>query len=173
MDAAPKASQPKGAIEHFSMALGHAHRELLGLGSEVRSRLESGASDSEIAAAITQFTTTLLNHHRSEDVFFFPAFRAAGRLSAIDVPFLEDRDGEHVPIHRLALELQAAGTDLTAGRAVERPQLLSKVDELHERSVSHFAAEEATLTAEHVATFLTDAEMVAIQRDMGQNWNRA
>jgi hypothetical protein len=40
------------------------------------------------------------------------------------------------------------------------------------RSQPHFAEEETTLTAAHVATLLSAAELVAVYRDMGENWHR-
>jgi Hemerythrin HHE cation binding domain len=160
-----------GPIDAFCSALAHAHRELLELGGTVLALLGTEAPHAGLAPAITEFSETLLNHHRSEDVFFFPAFRAAGRLSAADWAFLAERDAEHVPIHRLGVELQTVDVRLAPSKDIALGDIVAMIEELHERSVAHFAAEEAYLTADRVAAMVTGEEMIAIQRDMGKHWN--
>jgi hypothetical protein len=156
------------------------HRGLV----QVHSELREGASSIEAAVAqdddltgrlVAGFCVTLLNHHKAEDVFLFPAFRAAGRLRTSDVGFLAARDREHVDIHRLCLELRDAGKRHQGGgdgAAAWRASVTRLIRDLAAASLPHFAEEEAVLTPAHVATMISGGELVAVYRDMGENWNR-
>lgn len=159
-----------GPIENFCFALAHAHRELIDLATASRHALEQNCAPLEVQRAIEAFADTLLNHHRSEDVFFFPAFREAGRLTPADESFIAERDAEHVPIHELAVELRENAASMTDPVARERAAAI--IDRLINQSASHFAAEERYLTVHRVGAIVTPQEMIAIQRHMGTNWHR-
>jgi hypothetical protein len=156
------------------------HRGLV----QVHGELREGASGIEAAVAqddeltrrrVAGFCLALLNHHKAEDVFLFPAFRAAGRLKTSDVGFLAARDREHVEIHRLCLELRDVGKRLRreeGAGAAWRASVTRLISDLAAASSPHFAEEEAVLTPAHVATMISGRDLVAVYRDMGENWNR-
>jgi hypothetical protein len=153
------------------------HRGLVGVHGELRegaAQVEAGAlgaaADAEVAASIRGFCQTLLDHHKSEDRFFFPAFRAAGRLRSSDVAFLDARDAEHGDIHRLCLALRDGAGDNRGARW--RSAAAQVARDLAALSLPHFAAEEATLTPRHLATLIAPGDLVRVYRDMGENWNR-
>ena len=80
-------------FETFHRSLVQVHGELR---EGVRHILDAVANTAKDAsgtdALIASFSENLLNHHKAEDRFFFPAFRAAGRLRSSDVAFLDARD---------------------------------------------------------------------------------
>src|ERR1700745_1348142 len=129
------------------------HRGLLQVHGELREaagQIGAGAAgDGPPQPLIAAFCQTLLDHHRSEDRFFFPAFRAAGRLRSSDVAFLAARDAEHLWIHRLCLALRALGEEAPGG-APWRQAVAARARELGAASAPHFAEEEATLTPAHL-----------------------
>ena len=146
------------------------HRELQQAITEILT--EAGHRTSNRAAAnrmIAAFCQELENHHRSEDAFFFPAFRKAGRLRSTDIAFLDARDDEHLALVRLAGELKELTRRESGIWAATARHLLAEVAEVAD---PHFAAEESVLTPEHVAEMITQRELVDVYRDMGQNWNR-
>jgi hypothetical protein len=174
--ARPPSGRPDSApiFENFHRSLVNAHGELrAGLGAILTSAQSDDPRGTD--PLIGAFCEELLDHHHAEDAFFFPAFRAAGRLRSSDVAFLDARDSEHRDVHRLCLELRdistahrrAAVDDRTWLRAVAR-----LAGELSAISRPHFAIEESTLTGQHVATMIAPSELVAVYRDMGENWHR-
>ena len=163
-------------FENFHKGLIQVHQELR---HGAQAILDLAAADprvpGDMAKLIAVFSETLLNHHKSEDAFFFPAFRAAGRLRSSDIAFLDARDAEHVGIHRLCVELR----DLAARherRAVATPNWYAStaglVAELRSLSLPHFESEERALTPAHVADLISEPELAHIYRDMGENWHR-
>jgi iron-sulfur cluster repair protein YtfE (RIC family) len=162
-------------FENFHVGLIQVHRELRQQASAILAdAAEDGAARASVDRKIADFCAHLENHHRSEDVFFFPAFRAAGRLRSTDIAFLNARDDEHVALVRLVGELRQltgrarGGSPIRAGwRGVQ--WLVTEVTEI---AGPHFAAEESVLTAEHVAEMISARELGDVYRDMGTNWNR-
>jgi iron-sulfur cluster repair protein YtfE (RIC family) len=162
-------------FERFHDGLVQVHSELRAAAAGIARSIPDEQRDAATRAAILGFAEELLNHHKSEDSFFFPGFRAAGRMRSSDVAWLAKKDEEHVEIHRLCIELR----DATQQRARDalavrtwRSLVVDHVRQLAKLSAPHFAEEEATLSAAHVATLLTEGELIAIYRDMGQNWHR-
>jgi hemerythrin-like domain-containing protein len=163
-------------FEKFHRSLVQVHGELRDgvrgiLDAVVNTANDSNVTDERIAA----LCLNLLNHHKAEDAFFFPAFRAAGRLRSSDVAFLDARDAEHHEVHRLCLELREVGQAHQRGAVaprVWRATVRRVCTELAAISAPHFDIEESTLTPTHVATLITIGELVAVYRDMGQKWNR-
>src|SRR3954447_21490373 len=93
----------KTVYTNFHHALVQVHGDLLAGAA----RIEAAATAGDDLHRVTEgFCQTLLDHHKAEDRFSFPAFRAAGRLRSSDVAFLAARDAEHVDIHRLCVELR-------------------------------------------------------------------
>ncbi|TAK69196.1 MAG: hypothetical protein EPO13_08300 [Actinomycetota bacterium] len=162
--------------QHFVRGLVAVHEQLRSGAEQVRqlAAASSPHQGAQLASAVDGFTETLLDHHRSEDVFFFPAFRAAARLSRNDSEFLDLRDAEHVPIHRLAVELRDLLPQFDGRRVPTQLEhrVTANITELGELSLPHFAEEERVLTADHLATMITDRELGNVYRDMGRNWNR-
>jgi hypothetical protein len=170
------AAHPSTPFEHFHVGLLQVHRELRQQTSAILAGVARDAGgQAAVGQMIAGFCEHLENHHRSEDVFFFPAFRAAGRLRSTDIAFLDARDDEHVALVRLAGELQQL-----SGRARNRGLVPAAwwgsvqrlVTEVTEIAGPHFAAEESVLTARHVAGMISERELGEVYRDMGQNWNR-
>jgi hypothetical protein len=153
-------------FDSFHRGLVQVHRELREGAAQIAAA--AGATDDRmVQSLIAGFCQTLLDHHKSEDRFFFPAFRAGGRLRSSDVAFLDARDAEHRDIHRLCLELRdgpRTGGWRTAAAGIAR--------ELAALSAPHFAVEEATLTPRHLPALIAPQALVNVFRDMGQNWNR-
>jgi hypothetical protein len=122
---------------------------------------------------VASFCAELLNHHHAENGFFFPAFRAGGRLRSSDVAFLDARDREHEDVHRLCVELRELGL-AHARRALARGEFEQRARRLagsiREISAPHFAAEEAALTGPHVAEMIDARAFAAVYEDMGRNW---
>jgi hypothetical protein len=173
---AAQSRNEESVFHGFHRSLLHVHTSLkLGLTAIQESVAILAHHERITDQRIAAFTEELLNHHKSEDSFFFPAFRSAGRLRSSDIAFLDARDREHHDVHRLCLELrqvallhQRESTPTRTWRAtVERA-----ARELAELSRPHFAIEEATLTPTHLETLITQRELVAVYRDMGQNWSR-
>ncbi len=160
-------------FEAFHRGLVHVHADLRGRLSAILSRIEASETTGT-DRAIASFCSELENHHHAEAAFIFPAFRAAGRLRSFDVAFLDARDAEHVDIHRLCLEMRDASRahrrDVLSTKAW-RASLLRLGGELQYLSLPHFAIEESTLTAAHVAEMMTARELAAMHRDMGRHWN--
>jgi Hemerythrin HHE cation binding domain len=163
-------------FEQFHVGLLQVHGEL----RQQASAILAGATDdraswTSVDRLIAGFCEHLDNHHRSEDVFFFPAFRATGKLRSTDIAFLDARDDEHLAIVRLVGELR-----MLSGR--ERAESLIRsgwrgsarrlVTELTEIADPHFAAEESVLTAQHVAEMISARDLGDVYRAMGMNWNR-
>lgn len=159
-------------FERFHASLVQVHGELRAGAAGIARTIGDDRRDAATRAAIRAFTEELLNHHKSEDAFFFPAFRAAGRMRSADVAWLAKKDEEHVAIHRLCVELRAATEQRGLAVRTWRTLVTGHVRDLAARSQPHFAEEEATLTAAHVAQLLTETELAAVYRDMGQNWHR-
>nr|ASA49550.1 hypothetical protein [Actinoallomurus sp.] len=162
---------PRTPHENFYAGLVQVHGEL----RQASAQILAGASaergnHTSVNRRIRAFVEELENHHRSEDVFFFPAFRAAGRLRSTDIAFLDARDDEHVVIVRLAEELQAL-TERT--RSNWAASVRSLITELGQVADAHFAAEEQVLTPRHLAEMITQGQLVDVYREMGQNWNRS
>jgi hypothetical protein len=163
-------------FDHFHVGLLQVHRELRQQTSAILAGVAKDAGgQAAVGQMIAGFCENLENHHRSEDVFFFPAFRSAGRLRSTDIAFLDARDDEHVALVRLAGELQQL-----SGRSRNRGLVPTAwwgtvhrlVTEVTEIAGPHFAAEESVLTAKHVADMISERELGEVYRDMGQNWNR-
>jgi iron-sulfur cluster repair protein YtfE (RIC family) len=170
------AARTPPVYEKFAVALGQRHGELRAHLDRVTQSATVEANDAaKTDADIEAFCTELLDHHKSEDSFFFPAFRNAGRMRSADVAFLDARDAEHRDVHRLCLELRDVSSahrrSALATRAW-RTEVRRLAAELAILAAPHFRIEESTLTAEHVALLLTPAELIDVYRDMGQNWNR-
>jgi hemerythrin len=163
-------------FEQFHAGLLQVHGEL----RQQASAILAGATDdraswSSVDRVIEGFCEHLDNHHRSEDVFFFPAFRAAGKLRSTDIAFLDARDDEHLAIVRLVGELRGLSGRARAGSLNQpgwRGSARRLVTELTEIANPHFAAEEAVLTAQHVAEMISARKLGDVYRDMGTNWNR-
>jgi len=160
--------------EQFHRGLVQIHDELRG---GARAIADAAGNDRDTNAAaikrlVSGFCQRLLDHHRSEDAFLFPAFRKAGRLRSSDVAFLDARDREHVTIHRLCLAIRDAGTRGDPASKPGRGTLASLVAELSTVSAPHFATEEHTLVPAHLAEIITSQELGRVYRDMGENWNR-
>jgi hemerythrin-like domain-containing protein len=164
-------------FDNFHRGLVVVHGELRDALRHIATAAATAEPPSQTAAVdveVARFCQELLNHHKSEDAFLFPAFRSAGRLRSSDVAFLDARDAEHVEIHRLCLELEAAAVAHQRGAvAVEawRRTITGTAQDLARVSAPHFAAEEETLTATYVATLITSAELEDVYKDMGRNWN--
>jgi hemerythrin len=165
-------SQPtqRTPFEHFHDGLLHVHRELQHGVADILTVASHENSNQAVAnRMIAAFCEELENHHRSEDVFFFPAFRAAGRLRSTDIAFLDARDDEHLVLVRLVGELKELTGRRAGTWAATVRRLLTEVAEVAD---PHFAAEESVLTAEHVAEMITQRQLANVYRDMGQNWDR-
>ncbi len=166
---------PPDVFQRFERSLAHVHGELAARATGIATSIEDPRASAATDRAIAAFTRELLDHHKSEDAFFFPGFRAAGRLRSSDVAFLAMKDEEHVAIHRTCIELRDAGA-AHARKALARPAwrqaVRSRIATLQALSRPHFAEEQATLTAAHVETFIGAAELGAIYRDMAKNWHR-
>lgn len=161
--------------ESFYRSLLHVHRELLEGAQRIADAARDGARDAETAPLVLAFCDELLRHHKAEDAFFFPAFRAAGRLKSSDAAVLAALDDEHVTVHRLCMEMQQATEARRRGAmAAEtwRPLIGRLAVELTAACVPHFAEEERLLTADHLATMLTPDQFLDVYRDMKQNWTR-
>lgn len=164
---------PPAIFENF-------HRSLLQVHGELRTGVDGilaavARNASGTGGLIASFCEELLNHHHAEDAFFFPSFRAAGRLRSSDVAFLDARDAEHRDVHRLCLELRDVARRHVQGEVADdawRATVTRTAGELSAISIPHFAAEESALTAPHVATLITAEELTAVYRDMGENWHR-
>ena len=162
-------------FDNFHRGLVHVHCELRDDAHQIGLSAADIAADAATDTLIAGFCEQLQNHHKSEDTFFFPAFRAAGRLRSSDVAFLEARDAEHVEIHRLCLELRTTGERHQRGVLATRTWRTSVVElvrDLVAASLPHFTEEESSLTPEHVATMISSDDLVHVFRDMGENWNR-
>jgi iron-sulfur cluster repair protein YtfE (RIC family) len=166
---------PTGIFERFHDSLVQVHGELSQAAGGIAETIVDARKDADTQAAILAFTDELLNHHKSEDSFFFPAFRSAGRMRSSDVAWLDKKDEEHVAIHRTCVELR----DATAKRARSalavrtwRSAVITQIATLASLSKPHFAEEEATLTADHVKTLLSADELASVYRDMGLHWQR-
>jgi hypothetical protein len=164
------------SFEQFQDGLLQVHGEL----RQQASAILAGATDdraswTSVDRVIAGFCEHLDNHHRSEDVFFFPAFRAAGRLRSTDIAFLDARDDEHLAIVALVGELRGLSRQARAGGLIRpgwRGSARRVVTELTDIANPHFAAEESVLTAQHVAEMISARELGDVYRDMGMNWNR-
>lgn len=170
LDAAARPS----VFENFHRSLLHVHGELRTTLSGILISVASDGSP-DTNRLVGRFCQELLNHHHAEDAFFFPSFRAAGRLRSSDVAFLDARDAEHRDVHRLCLELRDVSIRHARGSVDDRAwrtTIARAATELSAISDPHFSVEESTLTASHVATVITGAELAAVYRDMGENWNR-
>jgi hypothetical protein len=163
-------------FENFHRSLLQVHGELREGVRHILDAVTNTANDAKVTdQLIASFSENLLNHHKAEDAFFFPAFRAAGRLRSSDVAFLDARDAEHHDVHRLCLELRAVGASHQRGAVaarVWRETVRRVCTELRTISSPHFSIEESTLTPAHVATLITNRELADVYRDMGQNWHR-
>ncbi|HEX7700436.1 MAG TPA: hemerythrin domain-containing protein [Kofleriaceae bacterium] len=159
-------------FDQFHRSLVEVHDTLRASAGEISVVINDDTKDRATRSAVASFTANLVNHHKSEDSFFFPAFRAAGRMRSSDIEFLARKDEEHVAIHRLCVELRDLNTRSSRDATAWRKMVASHVSELSTLAPPHFAEEEATLTADHVATLLTASELTAVYRDMGVNWNR-
>jgi iron-sulfur cluster repair protein YtfE (RIC family) len=160
----------RSPFEHFHTGLLQVHRELQHAVAEIlaatsRERTNRIAVNHMLAA----FCAELENHHRSEDVFFFPAFRTAGRLRSTDIAFLDARDDEHLALVRLVGELKELTRRTPPNWGGTVRHLLAEVAQIAD---PHFAAEESVLTPRHVAEMITQRQLGEVYRDMGQNWNR-
>lgn len=161
--------------ENFHRSLLQVHRQLRVGAQRIGEAAGDDARDAETEALVLTFCDTLLRHHKAEDAFFFPAFRAAGRLKSSDVAILAALDDEHVTVHRLCVEMHDATVARRRGAAAAATwrRLVGRLAvELADVSVPHFAAEERVLTAAGVATMLTPDQVLAVYRDMKQNWTR-
>ena len=163
-------------FDHFHVGLLRVHGELRQQASAI---LAAATGDRRVPTSagqlIADFCENLENHHRSEDVFFFPAFRAAGKLRSTDIAFLDARDDEHAALVRLVGELRplaGRARDQSLPRATWRGSVQRLVTELTDIAGPHFAAEESVLTPGHVAEMISARELGEVYRDMGMNWNR-
>ena len=166
----------QSTFDHFHAGLLQVHGELRQQASAI---LAAAAGDGRVPTSAGQliagFCEHLENHHRSEDVFFFPAFRAAGRMRSTDIAFLDARDDEHAALVRLVGELRplaGRARDRSLPQATWRGSVQRLVTELSGIANPHFAAEESVLTADHVAEMISARELGGVYRDMGMNWNR-
>jgi iron-sulfur cluster repair protein YtfE (RIC family) len=167
---------PFTPFENFHAALIQVHGELRQQASAILADVTGDrAARTPVDRMIADFCEELENHHRSEDVFFFPAFRAAGRLRSTDIAFLDVRDDEHAALVRLIGELRQA-TERARGENLARTRWRGSVQrlitELSDIASPHFAAEESVLTAGHVAEMISAPELVDVYKDMGMNWFR-
>jgi hypothetical protein len=161
-----------GIFDRFHAGLVQVHGELRDAAAGIAATIPDAARDADTRAAILAFTKELLDHHKSEAAFFFPAFRAAGRMRSSDVAWLATKDEEHVAIHRICVELRDASVEVPGNPRTWRALVTAHVGTLAALSKPHFAEEEATLTPAHVATLLAERELAAVYRDMGRNWHR-
>lgn len=158
--------------ESFVAQLVQVHARLKQSAQEVGDlgRLADPQRATRLREVTGAFTELLLNHHKSEDTFFYPAFRDADRLGPADLAFLHARDDEHEVIHRLCLSLRELarheGNDGEWFRSI-----VELADQLGALSAPHFDAEELHLTAEHLEKIIDAAALVAVYRDMGEHWN--
>jgi iron-sulfur cluster repair protein YtfE (RIC family) len=163
-------------FDHFHAGLLRVHGELRQQASAI---LAAAAGDGRVPTSAGQliagFCENLENHHRSEDVFFFPAFRAAGRLRSTDIAFLDARDDEHAALVRLVGELRPLAVRVhhrSLLQATWRGSIQRLVTELTDIANPHFAAEESVLTPDHVTEMISARDLGEVYRDMGMNWNR-
>lgn len=157
-------------FDHFYDGLLQVHRELQRGAAEILTVASHENSNRTVAyRMIAAFCEELENHHRSEDVFFFPAFRVAGRLRSTDIAFLDTRDDEHLVLVRLVGELKELTRHRSGTWAATTRRLITEVADVAD---PHFAAEESVLTPKHVAEMITERELGSVYRDMGMNWNR-
>jgi hypothetical protein len=163
-------------FKNFHIGLVQVHDELRqGVNSILDGLVNIANNANSVDILITSFSETLLNHHKSEDSFFFPAFRISGRLRSSDIAFLDARDLEHQDIHRLCLELRKLSDNHLHGMITTSDfciSVKSVITDLGSISLPHFEIEEITLTSEHVATIITSKELESVYRDMGEHWNR-
>lgn len=166
----PSQRAPLDAHKEFHRGLLQVHAELRAAVAAIGAAVSGDTLNmAATRALIAHFCQELLNHHKAEDAFLFPAFRRIGRLAASDLAFLAERDDEHIEIHRLCLELRDTGA--RGGESGFRDAVAVLIGELAQRSGPHFEAEERVLTPAHLQTIITGAELAMVQRDMGQNWN--
>jgi hypothetical protein len=159
---------PPVVFESFHRGLLQVHGELREGAGQIEAAARGAVAEDVVTAPIAGFCQTLLDHHKAEDRFFFPAFRA-GRLRSSDLAFLDARNAEHRDIHRLCLELREAGARQLAGWRLAVARLAGELAVL---SAPHFAAEEAALTPQHLPALISADGLVSVYRDMGRNWNR-
>jgi len=161
--------------EGFYRSLLQVHEELREGARKFGETAGDDARDAQTEALVLSFCDVLLRHHKAEDAFFFPAFRAAGKLKSSDVAVLAALDEEHLTVTRLCGELNdatgARRRGATSGTEWRRHVARLSI-ELRDVCVPHFATEERILTAEGVATMLTPPQMDAVYRDMKENWTR-
>jgi hypothetical protein len=163
------------AFDGFHRGLVAVHGELRQGAQQILRFAAGDSEDEQRNSPVAPFCQTLLDHHKSEDAFFFPAFRRAGRLRASDVAFLDRRDAEHVDIHRVCLELKEVDERrrrAAIAASAWRASVALLAQELADLSAPHFQEEERTLTPAHLPTLISERELVAVFRDMGENWHR-
>lgn len=161
--------------ESFYRSLLQVHRELREGAQQIGESSGDDARDAQTTALILRFCDTLIRHHKAEDAFFFPAFRAAGRLKSSDVAVLAALDDEHVTVHRLCVELDEATRARrrgATGAAAWRRLAGRLAAELTDVSLPHFASEERLLTPDGLASMVTPEQILDVYRDMKQNWTR-
>jgi hypothetical protein len=161
-------------FDDFSRGLVAVHWQLRNGVASILAAVSDGGDGASADARIAAYTERLSTHHRAEDVFIFPALRAAGRCRSSDVAFLDARDREHTDVHRLCVELRDLGLARSRGAVAARAwraDVLRLAGELRSLTAPHFDIEEATLTVDHLRTLITEAELRAMFRDMHENWN--
>lgn len=112
----------QAVYDQFYNGLLAVHVELRGALTGIVSSVSQDRFGRNLDAQIQHFSANLKNHHKSEDRFFFPAFRESGRMRSSDLAFLEARDKEHEDILRLCQELRNAAT-FTEAPCCLRPNL--------------------------------------------------
>jgi hypothetical protein len=163
------------AVYHqFYKGLLAVHSELRGALTVIVSLLSQDRPGRDVDIQIQHFSANLQNHHKSEDRFFFPAFRESGRMRSSDLAFLAARDKEHEDILRLCkeLETQRLSPKLRAPSDRTRNDALCLATELNALSLPHFAAEELTLIPNELVHFIGAADLTRVYRDMGLHWNQ-
>jgi hypothetical protein len=146
------------------------HRRFVVAHDELRDRMTEllvAANGDRLSRRVDEYTDRLLRHHRAEDEFVFPAFRAAGRLRSSDVAFLDARDAEHRDVHRLCVELRSIGFVAIGGDQ----KLLRLGRELEAMTRPHYELEESVLTVAHLKTLMTEREVLALFEDIPARWN--
>lgn len=164
------------AYAGYAKQLITVHRELRACLDRIirRSSGEQAAPFLEMAEFVQLFAVFLLGHHQGEDEFIFAALRRHGRLRSSDVAFLEARGQEHQDVHRLCDALLrscgAAPADGGRGRMAELARIST---DLRSMLGPHLGAEEAGLTAEHLAEMVPEEVLVEAQREMVERGGQA
>lgn len=131
----------------------------------------SGA-DRAVVESLDVLADRLERHHRAEDAFFFPAFRAGGRLAPDDAEFIDGLDAEHEQIEGLVRSLSATSGRLRSGVGVASVAVGAHRDlnELVQICRGHFASEEQGMTPAFLSFIITPSAMSHVYVEMKREW---